>query len=508
MNMEFLQNVQSLLQLFNSTGVIAVFLSVFVLLFDFMKRRIVWDRYPPGPRGLPFLGNMFQTGIRKPHLRATELSKKFGKLYSLQFGWENVVVVNGFDAVKELLIKKSEECADRPHLPFNDILGYTENNEGIIFARYGRSWKEQRRFILSTFRNFGLGKKSLEDKITEEAGFLCTEFQMQKGRPFDTHYIINNAVSNVICSMIFGDRFHYEDEKFLELLHLLEERLRETSGFWAQALNQIPWAIHFPGPHRKVIKVQCKIEELLSVFIKQHKETYDPSEKRDFIDAFLAKIEKVKDDPHTSFTERNLMFTTLDLFLAGTETTSTTLRWALLFMILYPDIQCKVHEEIDRVIGKGRNPSSGDRVNLPYTDAVIHEIQRYGEIVPFTPPRRMIQDVDIMGHFIPKGTIILVNLSSVLKDETVWEKPHEFYPENFLDNNGKFVKCDAFLAFSAGHRICLGEQLARLELFIFFTTLMQHFTFCIPDGEPKPSTDASFMITLVPPPFKICAKLR
>ncbi|XP_043922157.1 cytochrome P450 2D6-like [Protopterus annectens] len=508
MNMELLQNFKSLLQLFNSTGVIAVFLSVFALLFDLMKRRKVWDRYPPGPWGLPFLGNMLQIGIRKQHLRLTELSKKFGNLYSLQLGWVHAVVVNGFDAMKELLIKKSEDCADRPNLPVIEVLGYTDKNEGIVMARYGRSWKEQRRFILSTFRNFGLGKKSLEDRISEEAGFLCTEFQMKKGHPFETHYIINNAVSNVICSIIFGDRFHYEDEKFQELLHTFEESLRETSGFWGQVLNVIPWVIHFPGPHQKVVKIQRKMEEFLLVFIKQHKETFDPSEKRDFIDAFLAEMEKVKDDPDTSFTEGNLMLTTLDLFFAGTETTSTTLRWGLLFMILNPDMQCKVHEEIDRVIGKGRNPNSGDRVNLPYTDAVIHEIQRYGDIFPIGPPRRMIRDVNIMGHFIPKGTTIVTNLSSVLKDETVWEKPHEFYPEHFLDTNGKFVKRDAFLPFSAGHRICLGEQLARLELFIFFTTLMQHFTFFLPDGEPKPSTDASYMFTLAPPPFKMCAKLR
>ncbi|XP_043922127.1 cytochrome P450 2D10-like isoform X2 [Protopterus annectens] len=474
--MEFLQIPWSVLLQFNNTVSIVIFIAVFTLIFDFMKRR--------------------------------KLSKKCGDIYSLQIGWGNVVVINGFKATKEILIKKSEDCADRPVIPLIEVLGYTNNREGVVLAHYGRSWKEQRRFTLSTLRNFGLGKKSLEDRIIEEARFVCNEFQTKKGQPFDAHFIINNAVSNVICSIIFGQRFDYEDKKFLELLHLFEENLKVLSGVWAEMLNIIPWAAHLPGPHQQIFKVQRKMKEFLLAYIKQHKDTWDPSEKRDFIDAFITEMEKVKDDPGSSFNEENLMHTTLDVFIAGTETTSTTLRWALLFMLIYPAIQSKVQEEIDRVVGKNRSPKLDDRMNMPFTDAVIHEVQRYGDILPIGPPRKTIRDIDVMGFFLPKGTTILPNLSSVLKDETVWEKPLEFYPEHFLDNNGKFVKREAFLPFSAGHRICLGEQLARTELFIFFTTMMQQFTFHIPDSEPKPSTDSCFMSTLAPTPFKICAKLR
>ncbi|NWY92458.1 CP2D6 protein, partial [Loxia curvirostra] len=107
-----------------------------------------------------------------------------------------------------------------------------------------------------------------------------------------------------------------------------------------------------------------------------------------------------------------------------------------------------------------------------YTNAVIHEVQRCGDVVPFGIPHRMYRDTELQGFFIPKGTTIITNLSSVLKDETVWEKPNEFYPEHFLDAKGQFVKPEAFLPFSAGRRACLGEQLGRMELFLFFTTLL------------------------------------
>ncbi|MEE6502690.1 hypothetical protein FKM82_004604 [Ascaphus truei] len=170
---------------------------------------------------------------------------------------------------------------------------------------------------------------------------------------------------------------------------------------------------------------------------------------------------KVKEDKDSSFNKKNLLNTPVDLFIAGTETSTTTLRWALLFMLLYPDVQSKVQEEIDRVIGRDRKPTMGDKLKMPYTNAVIHETQRYGDIVPLSVPHMTYRDTEIQGYFIPKGIAVLTNLSSVLKDETVWEKPHQFYPEHFLDADGKFVKREAFMVFSAGRRFCPGEQLSE-----------------------------------------------
>ncbi|CAI9614432.1 unnamed protein product, partial [Staurois parvus] len=107
-----------------------------------------------------------------------------------------------------------------------------------------------------------------------------------------------------------------------------------------------------------------------------------------------------------------------------------------------------------------------------------------------------------------KGTTIFLNLSSVLKDEQVWERPYQFYPKHFLDENGKFIKREAFMPFSAGRRVCLGEKLARMELFLFFTTLMQQFTFEIPSKKPRPRDDPIYAFTLSPHPYEICAVPR
>ncbi|XP_053577326.1 cytochrome P450 2D15 [Bombina bombina] len=486
--------------------VLGVIFTTCLLLLDFMKRRKPWTHYPPGPTPMPFVGNLLQIDFGNPHTSLTQMSKKFGDVYSLQYFWKNLVILNGFQTMKEALIQKSEDIADRPSFPIYEHLGYTGDSKGLLIVKYGKSWKEQRRFTLTTLRNFGMGKNSLEDRVTEEAQYLCTEFQAKKGL-FDPRFIINNAVSNVICSIAFGDRFQYDDEKFQRLLRLFELTLKEESGFLAQVLNEVPWLLNVPGMADRVLAHETEIIRFLEDMVAAHRESWDPNCVRDFIDAYLLELEKVK-DTDSSINEVNLLLTTYDLFTAGTETTSTTLRWALLFMLLYPEVQEKVHEEIDRVIGRSRRPTMADILSMPYTNAVIHEVQRRGDIVPLALPHMAYRDTEIGGYFIPKGTTIITNLSSVLRDERVWEKPLQFYPEHFLDKGGKFVKPEAFMAFSAGRRVCLGEQLARMELFLFFTSLMQNLKFEVPSNQPQPREDPLYAFTLSPYPYEMCALPR
>ncbi|NXH20004.1 CP2DH protein, partial [Bucco capensis] len=438
-----------------------------------------------------------------------QLQKKYGNIFSLQNCWTNLVVLNGYKAVKEALVHKAEDFADRPYFPMYEQLGYGKKSEGkgVILARYGHVWKELRKFSLTTLRNFGMGKKSLEERVTEEAGFLCSAVESQKG-PFDLRFLVNNAVTNMICTIVFGERFDYGDETFKKLVRLFENVLKEETGFLPQLLNVAPVLLHIPGVPQKAFREQKVFMDFIDVMINKHMKSWNPAYTRDFTDAFLNEMHKGKEAEENGFNYNNLRVVTADLFSAGSETTSTTLRWGVLYMLLHPDIQRKVQAEIDRVIGRDRPPTMMDQGNMPYTNAVIHEVQRCGDIVPAGVPHMTYRDTELQGFFIPKGTTIITNLTSVLKDETVWEKPKEFYPEHFLDGDGKFVKREAFLPFSAGRRICLGEQLARMELFLFFTTLLQRFTFVIPKGQPKPQKEGHYAFTNSPHPYLVQAVLR
>nr|XP_008108986.2 PREDICTED: cytochrome P450 2D14-like isoform X2 [Anolis carolinensis] len=276
------------------------------------------------------------------------------------------------------------------------IIGRGKNCEGVLMASGDNGWKEQRRFCVSNLKSLGMGKKTLEKRVCEEAGYLCAELKSKEGFPFDPHDFIYTAVGNIICTLAFGDRFEYHSKNFLSLLHSTEEIMQG-------ATNSLPLA---------------------------------------------------EGNTETSFNEENLIHVLFDIFVAGAETTSATLTWGLLFMVLHPEVQKRVHEEVDTVIGGVKSVTMEDWSNLPYTTAVIHEIQRNADIVPVTFPYVACNDTEVGGFVIPKETVVIYHLSSALKDETMWEKPHEFYPEHFLDANGQFVKREAFIPYSSGRHAC------------------------------------------------------
>ncbi|XP_029285483.1 cytochrome P450 2J2-like [Cottoperca gobio] len=461
--------------------------------------------FPPGPWNFPLVGNIFSLDFSNLHTDMTKLAEKYGDVYSLKMGPSWIVVLNGIDALQEGLTK-GDHLVDRPAFPLHtDVLP----DLGIIFTN-GHVWKQQRQFALLTLKYFGVGKKSLESSILDEFMYMSKEITVHKGKPIDLHLTMNNAVSNIICSLIFGHRFEYGDETFMRLMKLFVRGPQLEGSIWAQLYNAFPALMRrLPGPHRTVQTLYGEILDLMKTEINKHKEDWNPSDPRDFIDCYLNEIEKHRDkkDEDGRFDEDNLAMCSFDLFGAGSETTATTLRWAFLYMAKYPEIQAKVQAEIDGVIGQSRQPSMEDRANLPYTDAVIHEIQRMGNVVPLSLPHVTIKEVQLGGYTIPKGITVIPNLTSVMFDKNEWETPNTFNPGHFLNEEGKFVKPAAFIPFSAGKRVCLGENLARMELFLFFTSFMQRFTFSMPPGV-EAVLKPRFGVILSPKPFEICATSR
>nr|XP_002718572.2 cytochrome P450 2C1 isoform X1 [Oryctolagus cuniculus] len=450
-----------------------------LLLLSLWKQSYGGGKLPPGPTPFPILGNILQIGIQDISKSFTKLSEVYGPVFTVYLGMKPTVVIHGYDAVKEALVDLGEEFSGRIVFP---LTAKINKGYGIVFSN-GKRWKETRRFSLMTLRNFGMGKRSIEDRVQEEARCLVEELRKTNGSPCNPTFILGAAPCNVICSVIFQNRFDYTDQDFLSLMGKLNENFKILNSPWVQMCNNFPILIDYlPGSHNKILRNNIYIRNYVLEKIKEHQETLDINNPRDFIDCFLIKMEQEKDNQQSEFTIENLMTTVTDVFGAGTETTSTTLRYGLLLLMKHPEVIAKVQEEIERVIGRHRSPCMQDRSRMPYTDATVHEIQRYINLIPNNVPRATTCNVKFRSYLIPKGTAVITSLTSMLYNDKEFPNPDRFDPGHFLDASGKFRKSDYFMPFSTGKRVCVGEALARMELFLFLTAILQNFT-------PKPLVD-------------------
>uniref|UniRef100_A0A4W6CT98 Cytochrome P450, family 2, subfamily Y, polypeptide 3 n=1 Tax=Lates calcarifer TaxID=8187 RepID=A0A4W6CT98_LATCA len=469
---------------------------ILALLLIFRVKNSKRYRLPPGPTALPLIGNLPQLDKNAPFKSFIKFSETYGPVLTLYLGWQRTVVLVGYDAVKEALVDQADDFTGRGPLPFllkatrgfgntRHFKSITSVQGSVIVSIWststcfpvsglaisnGERWRQLRRFTLTTLRDFGMGRKGMEEWIQEESKHLRARIETFKAAPFDPTFLLSRTVSNVICCLVFSQRFVYEDKQFLHLLNIISEILRFNNCPVGQLYNIFPWLMErLPGHQHTVFAQIEEIREFIRMKIQEHKETLDPSSPRDYIDCFLIRMNQEKHIPTTEFNYDNLVSTVMNLFLAGTETTSSTIRYALSVLIKYPHIQEKMQQEIDRS-------------HSPFTDAVIHEVQRFLDIVPFSLPHYALQDITFRGYTIPKDTVIIPLLHSVLKEEKQWATPWSFNPQHFLDQNGNFKKNPAFLPFAAGKRACVGESLARMEIFIFLVSLLQHFTFSCAEG--------------------------
>lgn len=459
--------------------------------------------FPPGPWGLPLVGYMpFLTN--HPARKCFQLAKKYGDVMGITVGSYRCVVLNSESAIRAAL--KEMAFSGRTLTP-NSALRSEGKKKGILLGD-GPEWHEQRRFVLRHLRDFGFGKQPMEELIQHEVTELVSRFRNVLNRPVELSQSFNVAVLNSLWAMVAGKRMAHDDPKILQLVNFLTQGFRNNPICGPQ--KYMPWLVkYFPRLVNRsaIVRSNEELAPFLKLIIDQHRSTYDPNNVRDLVDIYLKEINACT-DPASSFhppdSELTLRTVLLDLFVAGTETTSTTLRWILVYLLQNPEVQKKVQAEIDRVVGQSCMPSLKDRPNLPYTEATIMEVQRIASMLPFAIAHATIEDTVFRGYRIPKGTVIFPNLYAVLHDPRHWQEPEQFRPERFLLPDGMVKRDPHHIPFSSGKRICLGETLARNSLFLFFTTLMQNFTFDAVPGRDKPNLDDSYNGTVsIPMPFEV-----
>nr|AKH03502.1 cytochrome P450 3036B1 [Paracyclopina nana] len=477
--------------------------------------RIPGPNFPNGPLGLPLIGYVpvfteknILVGLDKAH-------DQYGEVMSVNLGPSpRMVIIGDYQVLKEVF--KEESSTFRPvemnwgNAYFRSGNGY--DSRGLLFSQ-GQEWTEQRRFALRRLRDFGMGKSSMEELIQEEIRQLCQKLDKQLNQPLKVDLTYNLSVVNALWTVITGSRLSLDDPKLIELVVKIDE-LMEMSGN-VNLVQMFPWTRHIIpelSGWNKSKEIMYGLINFVAKDIKEHQDNFEANKEmlqenpNDFIDAFLAKIQESPESSsfHGQLGINNLKAGLLDLLFAGIETTSTALCWSTLYMIKYPDIQRKVQNEIFKYVGKSRPVNLDDKPNLPFTEAVIQEVLRITCIGPLGIPHCAQTDIKVGNLWIPQGTSIMPNLHRITRNPAAFPEPNNFKPERFLDSQGKYCKIESNIPFSIGKRDCLGKSLALAELFLFFASLMQRYSFkSVHDDLSRVDLEPKVNFTQAPQPFDV-----
>ncbi|CAJ0963444.1 unnamed protein product, partial [Mesorhabditis belari] len=445
---------------------------------------IYWKRrkLPNGPIPWLTLGNMATLATANFDDLMSKWRRKYGGIFTVWIGPFPLVMVNDVGTMKKYFVQNGELFSNRWR---NFVTDSFMNGANGLIQIDGEKWREQRRFSLHVLRNFGVGQHRMERKILSEVRHLTS--YLQKNGEIDLCTPLAVCVGNIINDMLFGITFPQGSIEMKRLHSLLDAQSKLVVNPLMGLYIAAPFATKIPflnKPWLELIKHRDHLWDFLGKQVQSHIEMFNNGHSTidDFTFAYLEEMDRRKEIGETGyFNEWQLQMLLLDLFFAGMETTVTTLKWAFLLMITHPVVMKNVQKELDCL--NVSEVGLRERSLTPYTQAVICEIQRIANILPINLLRTVCDDVEIDGYTFPKGTMVIPQISIMLNDETVFEEPKEFRPERFLDDEGKLKRIDQFMPFSLGRRQCLGESLARAELFLIFSNVIKEFDILPVPGE-------------------------
>ncbi|PIC23203.1 hypothetical protein B9Z55_016981 [Caenorhabditis nigoni] len=495
---------------------ILVFLfSIFTI---WLAYELYWKRrnLPPGPCPLPVFGNLLSLNDPPPGYEAFERwTIQYGDVYTFWIGTKPFIMMNTFDKIKDTFVRDADTYINKT-VPPSSIL-FRGGEHGVIDSN-GATWRDHRRFAISNLRDFGLGKNLMQEKILIEVQEIFSKFddKLAAGESdLEIPPAFDNAVANVINQILFGYRFDKDPEEFRNLKNIIEkpsELFGRLPVFLAMNIKFVEKIL----PASMYVKPFMDWKEETFAFfnkqIEEHKREVDmedlDSESTDYVEAYLKEQRKREIQGDTeSFTDIQLVNMCIDLWFAGRGTTTNTTTWAISFVLHHLEVQDKIHEELDRIIGSDRLITTADKNDLPYLNAYINESQRFTNLVPLNTQHATTRDTVINGYSIPRGTGVVAQISTVMNDEETFPAHKSFKPERFIDENGKLKKVDQLVPFSIGKRQCLGEGLARMELFLFLSNFFNRYQIS-PSKNGLPSMDKSSISRIEPRLFSAVLKRR
>ncbi|TFK64022.1 cytochrome P450 [Pluteus cervinus] len=427
-------------------------------------------RLPPGPKGLPFLGNIFQI-TQFQWLQFTEWKKEFGPIFSLNFAGQPVIVLNSHEVVGDLLDRRSAIYSSRPRfIMASEIL---TGGMFIPLQPYGETWRRMRKAA-----HEGLNTRAAEtyQPLQEVEAATLVSGLMKEPEAWEDH-IKRSAASSVKMSVYGSQPIESKDDPLVRRVNSLVTRVALACLPGAYMVEIFPVMLHLPkwlAPwKRDGLEWHRKDTAMLQEFMDGVRKEVDQGTNKP---SFASNLYLNADRHQLSPMQESWLAGTM--FAGGSDTTSAALSFFILAMRLYPDVMKKAQAQIDTVVGRDRLPTFADRENLPYIRAIVKEVLRWRPVGPLGLPRRTTQDDYYNGYFIPKGALIIANVWAMNRDPEVFPDFDEFRPERFLDESGTVdvvppnTHTQGHVTFGFGRRICVGMNIANQALFIDVASLL------------------------------------
>ncbi|MED6121490.1 hypothetical protein PIB30_030677 [Stylosanthes scabra] len=478
--------------LFLEKALLALFIAA-VVSIAVSKLRGRKFKLPPGPLPVPIFGNWLQVGDDLNHRNLTELAKKFGDIFLLRMGQRNLVVVSSPELAKEVLHTQGVEFGSRTRNVVFDI--FTGKGQDMVFTVYGEHWRKMRRIMTVPFftnkvvQQYRYGWEDEAAKVVEdvknnpEAARSGTVLRRR----------LQLMMYNNMYRIMFDTRFESEEDPMFQKLRALNgERSRLAQSFDYNYGDFIPILRPFLRGYLKICKEvkETRLKLFKDYFVEERKKL--ESTKRTDNEGLKCAIDHILDaQKKGEINEDNVLYIVENINVAAIETTLWSIEWGIAELVNHPEIQKKVRDEIERVLGAGHQVTEPDTHKLPYLQAVIKETLRLRMAIPLLVPHMNLHDAKLGGYDIPAESKILVNAWWLANNPAKWNNPHEFRPERFLEEDSK-VEANGndfrYLPFGVGRRSCPGIILALPILGITLGRLVQNFDLLPPPGQSKLDT--------------------
>ncbi|KAM3329491.1 hypothetical protein ACQJBY_026511 [Aegilops geniculata] len=441
---------------------------------------------PPSPRGLPLLGHLHLLGSL-PHRALRSLAAAHGPVLLLRLGRVPAVVVSSPAAAEEVMRARDLAFASRPRSAMADRLLYGRD---VAFAPYGEYWRQARRVcvvhLLSPLRIL-----SFRGVREEEAAALVERVRRAGagGAVVDLCELLVAYANTVVSRAAFGDdsaRGLYEEGSKGRELRKVFNDFQELLGTApvGELLPWLGWLDAVRGVEGKIRRTFEVLDGVLEKVIDEHRRRRqagqhtgdDSGDHRDFVDVLL-DVNDTDNEAGMRLSTTEIKAIILDMFAAGTDTTSTAMEWAMAELITHPDSMRKLQQELRAAVGASGHVITEDHLHkLHYLKAVVKETLRLHPPIPLLVPREPQNDAEILGHHVPAGTRVVINAWAVGRDPAAWERAEEFVPERFLDGAVDYKGQDfQLIPFGAGRRGCPGVGFAAPTIEMALASLMYHF---------------------------------